>query len=359
MNYKKDYLLLTLMLVLTHVGITSVSAQSLNSPYINKVYEYRPAPGQFINTMPEYEDGDTEETMVEKCNELLVGEDPSMICLGGFGGYVTFGFDHPVVNVHGSADLYIMGNAFKAADASDGGSSEPGIVMVSEDVNGNGLPDDPWYELSGSADEDSIGKVIYNYQITYTYNAMKDVPWTDNQGGEGVVERNKFHRQEYFPLWLKDQPLTFNGTLLPPNGYDQSGKGSYWVLKFLRWGYVDNQPNIINGEKNPACCFDLDNAVDAQRRPVQLHQIHFVRVYTAMNQICGWLGETSTEFAGAQDLNPGTWVPGDMDGDGEITIQDIRTIAKLISNNTYSIQADVDRDGRLTVRDIAILIHNT
>ena len=29
------------------------------SPYISKVYEYCPAPGQFINEMPRYEDGDT------------------------------------------------------------------------------------------------------------------------------------------------------------------------------------------------------------------------------------------------------------------------------------------------------------
>ncbi|MDR2473394.1 MAG: hypothetical protein LBD53_07550, partial [Tannerella sp.] len=29
------------------------------SPYINKVYDYVPAPGQFINVLPEYEPGDT------------------------------------------------------------------------------------------------------------------------------------------------------------------------------------------------------------------------------------------------------------------------------------------------------------
>ena len=29
------------------------------SPYIAKVLEYNPAPGQFVNTMPEYEEGDT------------------------------------------------------------------------------------------------------------------------------------------------------------------------------------------------------------------------------------------------------------------------------------------------------------
>ena len=37
----------------------------------------------------------------------------------------------------------IQGNAFDS-------SNEPGIVWVMQDVNGNGLPDDEWYELRGS-----------------------------------------------------------------------------------------------------------------------------------------------------------------------------------------------------------------
>ena len=80
--------------------------------------------------------------------------------------------------------------------------------MVSQDVNGNGVPDDPWYELSGSADVDSVGKVVYGYEITYTKDAMQDIPWADNQGRSGVVNRNTFHAQEYFPLWLSS-PLRF------------------------------------------------------------------------------------------------------------------------------------------------------
>ena len=35
------------------------------SPYITKVYEYRPAPGQFVNELPKYTEGDTEESMRE------------------------------------------------------------------------------------------------------------------------------------------------------------------------------------------------------------------------------------------------------------------------------------------------------
>ncbi|MGN0217270.1 MAG: cell surface protein, partial [Bacteroidaceae bacterium] len=41
------------------------------SPYTARVYEYRPAPGQFVNTMPFYETGDTEETMRQKAEDDL------------------------------------------------------------------------------------------------------------------------------------------------------------------------------------------------------------------------------------------------------------------------------------------------
>jgi len=299
---KMNYYLLTLA-VLASVVITEASAQSLNSPYLNKVYEYVPAPGQFINTMPEWEDGDDAEAMAAKCTELL--SDEGMICLGGFGGYVTFGFDHPVVNVAGEYDLYIMGNAFAATGMTDAGSSEPGIVMVSQDTNGNGLPDDEWYELSGSADIDSIGKVVYNYEITYKYaGEKKAIPWTDNQGGKGAMVRNAYHDQEYFPAWLTGEgTLTFTGTLLPRNMY-KDGETGQFIMKFLRYGYVDNQPNTVNNQKNEACFFNLDWAVDQDRQPVKLSQVDFVRVYCAMNQINGLLGETSTEFAGAEDLHP-------------------------------------------------------
>ena len=36
------------------------------SPFVSKVYEYRPAPGQFVNELPEYESGDTYQSMLEK-----------------------------------------------------------------------------------------------------------------------------------------------------------------------------------------------------------------------------------------------------------------------------------------------------
>ena len=271
-----------------------------HSEYILAVDEFVPAPGQFVNTLPKSEAGDTPASMARKCTRCLANNKREMVCLGAYGGYITFHFDHSIVNMPGQRDLFIEGNAFQSAQYTTmaGGSSEPGIVMVSKDVNQNGLPDDPWYELAGSADVDSVGKVIYNYEITYTRDEMKDVPWTDNQGNGGVVGRNTYHAQEYYPTWLPAS-LTFKGTLLPPNGIDLKGNGRYWFLYFLREGYVDNRPNA----DREANSFDFDWAVDAERRPVTIDFVDFVRVYTAANQMCGSLGETSTEIMGAQDLH--------------------------------------------------------
>jgi len=69
------------------------------SPYISKVYEYRPAPGQFVNLMPEYQEGETEEDIRKKVEENISGTNDEMISLGSYGGYVIFGFDHTVIRL--------------------------------------------------------------------------------------------------------------------------------------------------------------------------------------------------------------------------------------------------------------------
>ena len=48
------------------------------SPYISRVYEYCPAPGQFINEMPRYEDGDTYESILQKAEESISGTNDIM-----------------------------------------------------------------------------------------------------------------------------------------------------------------------------------------------------------------------------------------------------------------------------------------
>lgn len=284
------------------------------SAYISKVYDYCPAPGQFVNEMPRYEDGDTYETILQKVEESISGTNDIMITLGAYGGYVTFGFDHTVINVPGEKDFRIWGNCFYELLQPDkkGGSAEPGIVMVSYDTNCNGLPDDEWYELAGS--EYYSKDTRHAYSITYRRpdpnreivadedNSLDDIyyiGWSDNAGQKGYIAKNIFHNQDYFPKWINSDEITFSGSLLPNNAEDISGNGSYFVLYSFPWGYVDNHPN----EYADLNSFDISWAVDFDGNPVDLPGVDFIRVYTGLNQYCGWLGETSTELSRAQDLH--------------------------------------------------------
>ncbi len=297
------------------------------SAYISKVYEFCPAPGQFVNAMPEYKEGESYADMLKKVEESISGVNDTMISLGGFGGYVTFGFDHTVINIPGQNDFRIWGNAFYELINPEkrGGSAEPGIVMVSYDVNCNGIPDDPWYELKGSGHSNPL--TVRKYSITYhkpspshkpvpdENNSVEDteyIAWTDNQGVSSYIYKNYFHAQEYYPGWVGDDAITFTGTRLPDNSEDSSGEGRYYILYAFDWGYVDNHPN----EYADLNSFDISNAIDADGNPVFLPGADFIRVYTGLNQQCGWLGETSTELSKAQDLHiqlPGLPDPiGDM-----------------------------------------------
>ena len=301
--------------------IIPLSTSAQHSKYIQAVDEYRPAPGQYVNDVPEYEPGDTEADMIRKCNERIAGLGPldaHLVALGGWGGYITFHFDHPIANIPGQRDFAVWGNAYQEqTNQVFGGMNEAGIVMVSKDTNGNGLPDDPWYEISGSCDVDSVGKVIYGYEVTYRRNPMGDIPWTDNQGNSGTIDRvDAWHTQEYYPLWLPDG-LTFKGTRLPDNmidlseNVDKSFSKWYYVLVGFRYGYVDNLPNFTDKADATSyniegCGIDISWAVNEQRQPITLDHIDFVRVYTGLNQKCpapNWWGETSTEIISAEDLH--------------------------------------------------------
>lgn len=293
------------------------------SPYIARVLEYCPAPGQFVNEMPKYEEGDTYADILRKCEESISGTNDIMITLGAYGGYVTFAFDHTVMNVEGEKDFQIWGNAFYELTNPDarGGSAEPGIVMVSYDANCNGLPDDQWYELRGS--EYYKPETLHGYTITYKRPDPDHIPvedddgylddltyieWHDSEGETGYVAKNIFHAQSYYPLWVDDDELTFTGSRLAPNGIDLSGTGRYYVLYAYDWGYVDNHPNDYEDLNS----FDIGDAVDTDGNPVELPGADFIRVYTGLNQYCGWLGETSTEISRARDLHielPGVALP--------------------------------------------------
>lgn len=295
--------------------------------YITKVFDFKPAVGQFTNDLPKYVEGDTQETMNQKVLAAIGNNKKGMISLGGFGGYVVVGFDHTIENVVGKRDFRILANAFYAnanpdPNAPDGGSCEPGVIMVAYDINKNGVPDEnEWYEIAGSAHEDptqelwyqkALGnnndiKTHFNYQITY-YRPAKEpnseeemktyIRWEDNLGNSGYKVKNTFHNQPYFPSWIKEDKMTFKGTRLPQNGIDESGMGNYYVLYKFRYGYADNEINTADES-----AIDISWAVNSKGQKVNLPGVDFIKIYTGVNQENGWLGECSTEITSIEDLH--------------------------------------------------------
>ena len=121
----------------------------------------------------------TATTMAEACAYVQSRFDINyMISLGAWGGYVVTGFDHSVDNSGGGVDLAIRGNPYSY-------QSEPGVVWVAQDENGDGEPNDTWYELAGS--EYDSAETIYDYSVTYYQptRAQAAVVWRDNRGGGG------------------------------------------------------------------------------------------------------------------------------------------------------------------------------
>ena len=279
----------------------------------NRVYDYTPAPGQFINELKTGGfDGTqtTREAAIAYAEKRMSEVDregnpyPNWVSLGGFGGYIVVGFDHSIDN-SGDYDLGILGNSFS-------GSSEPGIVWVMQDENGNGEPDDTWYELAGS--ETGKAETIQDYAVTYYRPTGPNmvVQWTDNQGNSGEIDYlSQFHRQDYYyPLWIEEDSYTLTGTCLAPRNYDASGNGSYWVNAEYDWGYADNFSSIdrLTGDDNAAADvnanhFKISNAIDFECKPIDLDYIDFVKVQVGVNAKSGWLGELSTEIFGFYDYN--------------------------------------------------------
>jgi len=347
----------SLSILLTAMALVAMAD---NSPYIARVYDYMPAPGQFVNVMPPCDAEDTQDSINARVEARLCGvTSGSGICLGGYGGYVVFGFDHPVVNSH-DYDVKIYGNAMQSASSGGvaGGSAEPGIIVVGVDEDGDGFPSsaDRWYEIAGGMYSQSQ----HGYTITYykPVGALTDtIRWTSNDvnpdSTSGHVERNSFHSQAYWPMWATSETLTFTGTKIPNTAYVLGGS---WFLPFLGEGYVDNLPN--NQEQG----FKIDWAVDDLGRNVSLDHIDFVKVYTGQLQVCGWLGETSTEIYGAEDLHPDVTaaLTGDVNCDGTLSMGDVTTLIAAVLGNQpdpYNASvADMNCDGTLSMGDVTTLI---
>ena len=180
------------------------------------------------------------------------------------------------------------------------------------------------------------------------------------------MSRNSFHMQPYWPLWLQgEESLTFDGAKLRCNAVDIGGNegNAYFVQNCFAWGYVDNlpnQPSRLPGVEGFNPGFKIDWAVDDRGRHVNLTHIDFIKVYNAVNQYCGWIGETSTEVAGGIDYHPDAELPqfpaGDVNRDGEVNISDANAVIDMILTGNVTTDGDVNGDLEVNISDVNAII---
>ncbi len=309
------------------LGVVALFTCSLSlnlfSQTISEVLEYKPAPGQLINIAA---------SGTPEAAQSIVNSTSGLVSLGGFGGYIVFKFAEPVKNHPNNpygVDFTILGNALPDW-------SEPGIVLVMNDENKNGLPDDKWYELAGS--DYYFSSTIPDYSVTYfnpkSENAA-DVFWKDNFGKSGAIWANEFHEQPYFPdsvlfPGINSDSLVFNGSRIFPSVDSVSG---VQVKSYRRgFGYADNNlrgsapftvpDNPYTPEKENAGgdAFDISWAVDSLGNYIDLEEIDFIKVYNATNQQASYLGELSTEITGAIIVEANSLITGETES---VVIKDL------------------------------------
>lgn len=311
--------LTVLATVLSYPAATSAE----ESPrYASRLIEYRPAPGQFVNL-----DITLDSTAILGPVSPSVSESPDdamttgVVSLGSFGGYIIIAFDQPVENNPNNpygVDFTIFGNAMGT-----GSSCEPAAVQVMKDLNGNGIPDDgPWYELAGS--DYWLSSTRHNISMTYFnpgYNTSHAVTFTTSDGTSGAIQPVAAHTQPYYP-----DPYMFAG--IPADSYTLTGNiitgapdlrnpKNISLFRVPAFGYADTRltpaeiatttprnPYRADNNGAPADGFDISWAVDTDGNHVDLDQIDFIRIYTAMSANMGWLGEISPEIAGIAATKP-------------------------------------------------------
>jgi hypothetical protein len=217
---------------------------------------------------------------------------PGQMCEGGtgFGWSLGSAGGYEVWAVDPQASYNISGNPLDAW-------REPGVVWMQEDRNGNGLPDELWYELPGGDETHPTWKnqITRRYAITYFKGSdygskneygqlIREVYWADSRGRAGMIPGG-------FPSpWgVVGRWVTYTCTLLRDDGvifaagYNMDGLD----------GYVDCTSNIA---------FPVSRAVRADGTSANLSAVKFLRVQTSMFRYGDIFGDVSTEIPWADFL---------------------------------------------------------
>ncbi|MCA9273536.1 MAG: hypothetical protein KDA31_10850 [Phycisphaerales bacterium] len=318
-------------------GAVSVAAPAAaQNDFASRVIDYSPAPGQFVSD-PAFNDP-TRALGAPVGGGTINPDLSSLVSLGGFGGSITLAFDNPVENDPDNPlglDFIVFGNAFYVGANPNRRWAEAGLVEISFDTNSNGLADDAWFTIPGSA---------LNAPVT-------------------------------LPL-----PTALNGPVLENTSNDDTE---------THWGYADLSPTLLLGDTDadnvvddpnadPAVfytvpddpmttgvdagsgggdAFDIAWAIDPiTGAPANLPGFHFIRITSAVDFSSTIFGENSPEIDAVADVRPIVTCLADVNNDGMLSPADFS--AWVSAFNAGSPAADQNRDGHVTPADFSAWVAN-
>ena len=214
--------------------------------------------------------------------------------------YIVLAFDTPVTDDPDNPlglDCIVFGNATWLGGNPQQKWVEPGLIEISEDVNGNGLTDDPWYVIPGSRDLDA----------------------------------------SVLPGGIAQPAPPLAGNIQNPNATDADPGNDD---EEYDWGYVELTPtqtpcldNYVRPDdphevgltlgSGGGDAFDIAWAVDAAGQPANLSRFHFIRISALVEYYAGGFGWITPEIDAVADVAPDV----DSDGDGILDEYESRVAA--------------------------------
>lgn len=272
---------------------TDVDKFPSRSPFATTVIAYTPGEGEFVND-PAFNDPHRA-LGAPRGGGTYDGDLLKLVTLGDFGGSITLGFDHTIVddplNPFG-LDAIVFGNAFWVGNNPNLKWGEAGIIEISRDKNGNGIADDPWFLIPGSDIKDSVKQRKEGFFI------LPDDPFS-----KPPLFNENFDGTESFFGYADMSPVLILGDLDADNVVDDPN------LKPEAFYTVPDDPDEVGVTRGSGGgdAFDIAWAIDPDTKdPAELDGFDFIRITTGALSDTGGLGEVSVEVgAVAEVMAPG------------------------------------------------------
>lgn len=271
------------------------------SPFATRVIEYTPSPGQ--NTANPLFNDPSRAVGPPVGGGTVGANNTKVVTLGGFGGSITLGFDHSILNRPptgtnpAGADFIVFGNSFWAGGNPDLRWAEPGVIEVSRDDNGNGLADDAWHVIRGThlpaSPQDAVATVELAGGVQRTGYLLSDPLFL------GVVLSNPAAGGVQGVYGYADcSPTLALGDLDGDNLPDRPDIDPAWQYTLPSDPRrTDSAPFSGGGD-----AVDIAWAVAPDGTPSGLDRIDFIRIRTGVHAARNVLGEVSTEVCGIAEV---------------------------------------------------------